>query len=779
MNVQELIDDIVSEVSYRTGNGVVDFQNGDHVYILSEVLTEMGLGGVKDELIQTLMEADEDKKFKNPLLNKVVKYKSEEGEEREGIVGNLLRLGPKQPGRVAAEKLVPVDGTPERKALEDELGSEGQPGRDIEGERENGGEEGGEMEEPELGTALNPDTKGGAAYIDNLPDGDPAKKTAGKSKVSQATDELGISNKKVETAIKTAHKHIDTSNTDGDTKAILKDGVHQLLTGGEIDSSKLDIIRKWISIRIGGGDDIGIYIANTEGVFNDKYRQSVKMDIVGVDNVSEKSDKWNDSVVDKYGLSMTTQTGTWVNKKDFTAAKMNKNRRKVSFESSDGKVTIDGIEYEKRSIVDENALVQSFLKKGISKDAAENDAKKIIASIERRNRMIDKLSKLGDMEVVEYGKTDTDENRKTTLVSTIKSTKESILKSIQKFSKLSDDDIQSKYGDMLKNIDDIESNAPINNPKWESMSVSEREGASKKYLSNLLQLMEDVRNDENIAPGGPDLAEIVIFMNEVGNGNQAFLPSSSNFPTVDIVSFSKQSQPADNLTSDELAEFYANEFMANSISFIDSDADSIKVGKGGASAGHKKSTESNFGNEKTKEVLDTLMDCYTGTFGGYPPSTENIDKGENSYKLARTHLIDVLVNKGYSGEQAEKMVSLKEQKSLEHYEQAKKAYQSSLKGDELDSAFDRGLKLYNMAGNLFEMLYNKDLVSNNFGNTRFMEKSVGKKTKITLEVLDGINDKCCVKFNPNPGELKIKGDGDKRTSGINVSFSTWIDNCSK
>jgi hypothetical protein len=31
-------------------------------------------------------------------------------------------------------------------------------------------------------------------------------------------------------------------------------------------------------------------------------------------------------------------------------------------------VTIDGIEYEKRSIVDENALVQSFLKKGISKD---------------------------------------------------------------------------------------------------------------------------------------------------------------------------------------------------------------------------------------------------------------------------------------------------------------------------------------------------------------------------------------------------------------------------
>jgi hypothetical protein len=175
MNIQELIDEIVGEVSYRTGNGLVDFQNGEHLYILSEVLTEMGLGGVKDELIQTLMEADGEKKFKNPILNKVVKYKSEEGEEREGIVGNLLRLDPKQPGRVAAEKLVPADGTPERKAMEDELGGEGQPGRDIEGEREKGGDEGGEMEQPELGTALKSDTKGGKEYNDSLPDGDPAK----------------------------------------------------------------------------------------------------------------------------------------------------------------------------------------------------------------------------------------------------------------------------------------------------------------------------------------------------------------------------------------------------------------------------------------------------------------------------------------------------------------------------------------------------------------------------------------------------------------------------
>jgi len=87
------------------------------------------------------------------------------------------------------------------------------------------------------------------------------------------------------------------------------------------------------------------------------------------------------------------------------------------------------------------------------------------------------------------------------------------------------------------------------------------------------------------------------------------------------------------------------------------------------------------------------------------------------------------------------------------------------------------LQIYNKAGNLFEMLYNQDLKSNEFGNVRFIESGSGSRTKISIETLDGINEKCCVKFNQNPGELKIKGDGNKRTAGINVSFSTWIEKC--
>ena len=74
-------------------------------------------------LSKLVTEAD-DKNFTNPALNKKIKYKNTKGEDKEGIVGNLLRLPKNSPGRLAAEKVLPKDGTPERKAINKSLGSE-------------------------------------------------------------------------------------------------------------------------------------------------------------------------------------------------------------------------------------------------------------------------------------------------------------------------------------------------------------------------------------------------------------------------------------------------------------------------------------------------------------------------------------------------------------------------------------------------------------------------------------------------------------------------------
>lgn len=74
-------------------------------------------------LSNLIMEAEE-KNFANPALNKKIKYKDNEGNEKENTVGNLLRLRKNDPGRLAAEKTLPKPGTPERKSINRALGKE-------------------------------------------------------------------------------------------------------------------------------------------------------------------------------------------------------------------------------------------------------------------------------------------------------------------------------------------------------------------------------------------------------------------------------------------------------------------------------------------------------------------------------------------------------------------------------------------------------------------------------------------------------------------------------
>jgi len=85
--------------------------------------------------------------YTNPALNKSIKYRNDKGEDAEGIVGNLLRLPKEHPGRVAAEKTLPQDGTPERDSINKDLGGEGQPKKPEDGKGEKGGEEGGAPKE--------------------------------------------------------------------------------------------------------------------------------------------------------------------------------------------------------------------------------------------------------------------------------------------------------------------------------------------------------------------------------------------------------------------------------------------------------------------------------------------------------------------------------------------------------------------------------------------------------------------------------------------------------
>lgn len=182
---------LIDEISYRNKTGIVNLQNEDDIYILSEILTEWGLSDIKGELIQNLLEKEE-RTFKNPILDKEVEYTDEEGNTKSGKVGNLVTQPKDTPARDAADKALQGLSDEERKEINKELGGDkpqSQP-QDKKVQTDAGEDS---QEQPEQGSALNPNTKAGEDYTDNLPPGDPAstKDTKGEDgDTSQSKDNL-------------------------------------------------------------------------------------------------------------------------------------------------------------------------------------------------------------------------------------------------------------------------------------------------------------------------------------------------------------------------------------------------------------------------------------------------------------------------------------------------------------------------------------------------------------------------------------------------------------
>ena len=156
MKISDLINEIITEWSYRVENGMPDATNPAHLVHLGIVLKEMGLSHIKSALVENLLMEkgktpepvkEEEGSFSNPILNKKIKYKNTKGEDKEGFVGNLLRLPAEHPGRKAAEALLPADGSDERDAINKDLGGQGQAEKPEDGKDKEGGEAGGGEEE--------------------------------------------------------------------------------------------------------------------------------------------------------------------------------------------------------------------------------------------------------------------------------------------------------------------------------------------------------------------------------------------------------------------------------------------------------------------------------------------------------------------------------------------------------------------------------------------------------------------------------------------------------
>jgi len=140
MEKHELIEKLLSELSYRSNEGYPILENREHIAIIAEILDEWDLTEIKNELIENLLEADT-----FSAINKAT--------------GNTTAFQSKEARDSAIEK-----GTHDKK--------------------EDSEEEDNSKEKPK--TSLDPTTSAGKEFNDSLPDGDAAKKSNKTLKVKKS-----------------------------------------------------------------------------------------------------------------------------------------------------------------------------------------------------------------------------------------------------------------------------------------------------------------------------------------------------------------------------------------------------------------------------------------------------------------------------------------------------------------------------------------------------------------------------------------------------------------
>ena len=108
MNKQALIEELIDDLCLLSNDGLPDMKSSEALSYISEFFTSKGMGEVGMNLIQNLTEADQ---FQNPALNKVIQYKTVNGEDAEGKVGNLLRRPKEEDAHQKALKALGGEGS--------------------------------------------------------------------------------------------------------------------------------------------------------------------------------------------------------------------------------------------------------------------------------------------------------------------------------------------------------------------------------------------------------------------------------------------------------------------------------------------------------------------------------------------------------------------------------------------------------------------------------------------------------------------------------------------
>ena len=104
-HISEIIENILVEWAYRVHDGMPNPKNAQHIQELRESMEELNLpNNVIYQVIQNLINEEE-----NPILKKTIKYKTDDGEDKEGTIGGILKQGEDHPAYKQARAMVDKD----------------------------------------------------------------------------------------------------------------------------------------------------------------------------------------------------------------------------------------------------------------------------------------------------------------------------------------------------------------------------------------------------------------------------------------------------------------------------------------------------------------------------------------------------------------------------------------------------------------------------------------------------------------------------------------------
>jgi hypothetical protein len=135
MNISYLIENLIEELSIRSKEGIPNLQNREHIWILSEILTEWGLGEIKHELLENLLtekgsvSTSAAKQAKDMGLQHIAfGYYSKNGEKPATHKADKDQIRPVKPGEFEkdAAEVSGEEPKPEKSGDSGEVGEEGE-----------------------------------------------------------------------------------------------------------------------------------------------------------------------------------------------------------------------------------------------------------------------------------------------------------------------------------------------------------------------------------------------------------------------------------------------------------------------------------------------------------------------------------------------------------------------------------------------------------------------------------------------------------------------------